>query len=278
MTAEFWGFLPAKLNPRSPLSITASSAVPSPLHTCLCRFIPLSELRHVSHSRSHPDPAPPAAPAAQPSPLQWGCLGVANSHSPAAKAPRVPSWGCVPSSTSPGHRQCRGKEPQTGARAFCMFGHNLRDDEHVQSYKQNCLDKQKCPRGSPVWCLDAYWGAKSPAAACLPMLPAWPQPAGAPCPSLRSTLHPRHLPSDQLQPLPVTASHAPTPCVPHKGEGTEHWGREAAKGSAECRCTEVPCATPSPPVPFCPTSREAGLPLPPRPSPLTRHRALYAPI
>lgn len=52
MTAEVWGFLAAELNPPALLSIMASSAMPSPLHACLCQFIPLSDLHHTSCSHS----------------------------------------------------------------------------------------------------------------------------------------------------------------------------------------------------------------------------------
>lgn len=199
---------------------------------------------------------------------------MANSHSPAAEATQTRSWGCIPSSASPGHGQHQGEEPQTGARAICVFRHNLRDDEHVQSYTKDCLGTQKCPRGSPARSLDAFWGAKSLAAACCPTLPAWPPPARAPCLSLSSLGHPCHPPSDQLQPLPVPHQRHGFPVKEKAQTAGAEWQQKALMG---CRCSGVPCATPSPPVPSCPTGREPGLLLPPRASPLARHRALYVP-
>jgi len=109
---------------------------------------------------------------------------------------------------------------------------------------------------------------------CHPMLPAQSQPAGVPCPSPSSPPHPHHT---WLQPLPVTASHLPTPRVPCEGGGTDCRGRGAAEGTTGFRGTRMPCPTPSPHVPSCPTGREPGPPLPPQHSSLSSHRALYAP-
>lgn len=156
-----------------------------------------------------------------------------------AKAPRASVWGRIPSSASSGHRQHQAKETRRGVRALCVFGRNLRDDGRVQSYRQSCLDKQKCPRGSPGWCLDVYWGPKGPT------LPAWSQPAGAPCPSPKNPFIHATYPAISISPLrPHAHQHRETPTK----EKTQTAGGERQQKGPR-RPPPPPHPFPSPPVP-----------------------------
>lgn len=250
MTAEVWGFFACRARsppPRSPLHHGKLSHVVSPPHACPRRFLPLSELRHVS--RSHADPAPPGSDGDA-----WGWRSW-------LKPPEHPSGAASPllHLLATGSARLRSHGEEQGLSAC-----NLRDDGHVRSYMQSCLDKQKCPRGSPVWCLDAYWGAKGPT------LPVWPQPAGAPCPSPKKRFIRATYPAISIPPL-----------RPHARRRSENPAKEKTQTAGGERQQKGPRGRPHHPIPSHPLQshqQRAGAPAAPQPSPLTRHGALYAPM